>query len=157
MTFGQVENFQKAADGSFAPVSEGDYTVFLKVSLRDNNTAISDDAFLSIKNILCKVRANFEPSNDVTLFSPPDPNDLTDPPEIVNFEVAPQTIQNGESTTLYWWVNNTPEILTIDNGVGNVIDSVRAEVSPTQTTTYTLTASNIRGTVSKNVTVIVEP
>ncbi len=150
--FQPIEKFQ--ADGSFAPVAEGNYSVFLRITLKDNDTVVEEDAFLSFNNIVCDVNANFEPSDDVTLFSPP--GDVPDPPKIINFAADPQTIRSGESATLYWWVSDTPKVLTIDNGVGDVIDSVRAEVSPTETTIYTLTASNDNGTVSQQVTVVVE-
>jgi hypothetical protein len=75
-------------------------------------------------------------------------------PQIVQFSANPGTIDAGQSSTLTWQVNNATNI-SIAPVIGNVAANGNAGVSPAQTTTYTLTASNPYGTVSANATVVV--
>ena len=69
---------------------------------------------------------------------------LPPPPVISYFGAAPDTINAGQSTSLRWTVGGAKS-LSIDNGVGAVNGTTR-KVSPTATTTYTLTAVNDVGT-----------
>jgi hypothetical protein len=76
-------------------------------------------------------------------------------PSITSFTAAQPSIAKGASTTLNWQVSgSTPLTLSLDNGIGNVSGSSYV-VSPAATTTYTLTATNSAGQVSKNLTVSV--
>jgi hypothetical protein len=75
-------------------------------------------------------------------------------PQIVQFSANPGTINAGQSSTLTWQVNNATNI-SIAPVIGNVAANGNSGVSPAQTTTYTLTASNQYATVSANVTVVV--
>ena len=50
-----------------------------------------------------------------------------------------------------------PTTLSIDNGVGGVLSLTSRAVTPSATTTYTLTASNLAGTVTQSVTLTVTP
>ena len=76
---------------------------------------------------------------------------------IVTFEAQPATIKPGESALLVWHIENPPSATgfngfgTIDQGVGRVAPRGSKRVTPTATTTYTLTA----GTLTKMVTVTV--
>jgi PKD repeat protein len=72
----------------------------------------------------------------------------------INFSVTPSVISAGGSATLSWAVSSV-DFVTIDQGVGTVFAIGTKSVSPTHTTVYTLTASNIVGTVSATVTVTV--
>lgn len=63
----------------------------------------------------------------------------------------------GQSTTLRWSVANGPTSVGIDQGIGTVGASGAQVVSPTITTMYTLTASNLGGTTTSQVTVSVTP
>jgi len=75
------------------------------------------------------------------------------PPVIHSFTAAPIALDPGESTTLSWNVSGATS-LSIDNGVGAVDNpSGTTDVSPAETTTYTLTASNDAGTTTATVTV----
>ena len=78
-------------------------------------------------------------------------------PAIVRFTASPTTISAGQSSTLSWTVTDAA-MLSLDQGVGSVLISVLGEtsqvVTPTHTTTYTLT---LNGSVSAQVTVTVEP
>jgi len=74
-------------------------------------------------------------------------------PQIVVFVGNPQTIDPGTSTKLCWQVNGANSI-SITPGVGSNLNANDcATVSPQQTTTYTLTASNGTGTIQANTTI----
>jgi len=73
-----------------------------------------------------------------------------DAPVITSFTSSPSTTSAG-AFTLSWVVSNASE-LSIDNGVG-VVTGESVEVTPTAATTYTLTAKNSLGSVTKSVTV----
>ena len=74
-------------------------------------------------------------------------------PQIVVFVATPQTIDAGQSTKLCWQVTGATSI-KIDPGVGSNLNANDcATVSPTATTTYTLTATNATGQIQGNVTV----
>ena len=77
-------------------------------------------------------------------------------PTISSFSASPSSISSGGATTLSWSVAGAGAI-SIDNGVGDVSSLTSKSVSPTQTTTYTLTAANTSGisTASTTVTVTV--
>jgi len=72
--------------------------------------------------------------------------------------VTHATIRLGESSTLTWAIGDATKI-TIDQGIGDVTALPSVQVTPTKTTTYTLTASNVRGarTARVRVTVVVPP
>jgi hypothetical protein len=79
----------------------------------------------------------------------------TPPVRILRFVASPQQIRAGETSTLTWAVENAEEV-TID-GIGRVNPSSgSSSVSPSQTTTYRLTARNRNGEVSETVTVAVQ-
>jgi formylglycine-generating enzyme len=76
------------------------------------------------------------------------------PPVIASFSANPTAVQQGGSSTLSWSVSGATSV-TIDNGVGAVSASASAQVTPTSTTTYRLTASNAYGSVNAEATVTV--
>jgi peptidoglycan/xylan/chitin deacetylase (PgdA/CDA1 family) len=82
----------------------------------------------------------------LTVTSPPAPK-----PTITSFSANPITINQGSSTLLSWVVTNA-STTSINQGVGVVTGSSKS-VSPTATTTYTLTATNPQGSVTAQVTV----
>lgn len=74
-------------------------------------------------------------------------------PQIMSFTAIPSVINAGQSSQICWQVTNATSI-SISNGVGsNLAGNACQSVSPTATTTYTLTATNASGTTSGNVTV----
>jgi hypothetical protein len=75
-------------------------------------------------------------------------------PLIQWFVPAPSSIAAGTSTTLRWSVDGADSV-RIDPGVGAVQSAGSMTVSPSATTTYTLTASNASGTVRKSQVVVV--
>ncbi len=74
-------------------------------------------------------------------------------PSIVTFVATPQNIDAGQSTKLCWQVNGATSISITPSVGSNLGANDCATVSPTQTTTYTLTASNGQGQIQGNVTV----
>ncbi len=74
---------------------------------------------------------------------------------INRFAATPNSINSGQSSELSWEVENADEV-TISGGVG-AVDRVRGTrtVSPTETTTYTLTARNRAGDATAIATVTV--
>lgn len=76
-------------------------------------------------------------------------------PTIGVFSATPAAITAGSNAALSWTVNNA-DSLSIDQGIGTVTGTSRT-VSPTQTTTYTLTARNVNGPVTRMATVTVSP
>jgi len=74
-------------------------------------------------------------------------------PQVVTFVANPPTIDSGQSSKLCWQITNATSI-TITPGVGSNLNANDcADVRPTQTTTYTLTATNGSGQIQANVTV----
>src|SRR5690606_28517317 len=75
-------------------------------------------------------------------------------PIILNFVATPQEIDPGEFSTLVWEVQNADEV-TIDPTIGSVDLTGTSDVNPTDTTSYTLTATNDVGSVTATVLVTV--
>jgi hypothetical protein len=76
-------------------------------------------------------------------------------PTIVAFSATPTEITEGESATLMWNVTNATSI-QIDQGVGSGLAAAgTSSVSPSSSTTYTLTAGNSAGSSTQFVTVTV--
>jgi hypothetical protein len=75
-------------------------------------------------------------------------------PQIIRFEASPLTIAPGGSSTLSWATSGATQVSI--SGVGNVNPNGSTVVSPSQTTTYTLTAASADGkSVTAPVTVTV--
>ncbi len=74
-------------------------------------------------------------------------------PQVVVFVATPQTISAGQSTKLCWQVTGATSI-AIQPGIGtNLNANDCATVSPSASTTYTLTATNATGQIQANTTV----
>ena len=69
-----------------------------------------------------------------------DPNAL----EVLEFKAEPAVITAGGTVTLRWRVQAASRVI-IDNGIGEVTPQGETVVSPTEDTTYTLTATNDAG------------
>jgi len=81
---------------------------------------------------------------------------VTHPVSAVSISAYPGTILAGESSTLTWTSTNADSCV-IDHGVGSVALNGTTTVSPIETTTYTITATGLGGTVTNSVTVTVMP
>ena len=75
-------------------------------------------------------------------------------PNIVSFSATSTTITAGESVTLIWQVSGA-DTVSIDQGIGEVDSISSISVNPTNTTIYTLTATNTAGSVTATTTVTV--
>ncbi|GAB6908965.1 exported hypothetical protein [Desulfosarcina cetonica] len=78
------------------------------------------------------------------------------PPPTVTFSADPETIDQGSSSTLVWSSENA-DTCTIDPSIGTVALSGSMMVSPSATTTYTITATGPEGTVTSSATITVNP
>jgi hypothetical protein len=79
-------------------------------------------------------------------------------PVISSFIASPSSISTGQSSTLSWAASGNPApSLSIDNGIGDVtsLSNDQTSVSPSQSTTYTLTASNSLGSATAQASVTV--
>jgi len=85
---------------------------------------------------------------------PPVTVEVTEPPVILSFTVEPAEIGIDDIATLKWQATGVQNI-SIDQGIGAASAVGDHKVEPKTTTTYTLTAANSIGTVSKSVTVSV--
>ncbi|HYL77684.1 MAG TPA: OmpA family protein [Bryobacteraceae bacterium] len=74
------------------------------------------------------------------------------PPIIVQFSADPLNIQSGGLSTLVWQTQNATAV-SISPNIGSVGLIGTQDVTLTQTTTYTLTASNSAGQVTAQVTI----
>ena len=63
------------------------------------------------------------------------------PPVIASFTASPTTISGNQTSTLQWNVTGATSV-SIDKGIGTVDVTGEVSVSPSSTTTYTLTASS---------------
>ena len=72
-------------------------------------------------------------------------------PRVQRFMASPSTINPGQSSTLTWEVEGADSVEI--TGLGTVATSGSSPVSPAQTTTYQLTASNSGGSTSQTIIV----
>ena len=82
-----------------------------------------------------------------------------DPPTIDTFTADEATIATGDGTTLRWTVTNA-DAITLDDGTNDLPlteGATSLDITPSSTSTYTLTASNTGGTTDASVNVTVEP
>src|SRR6266700_8400981 len=75
---------------------------------------------------------------------PPPPPPPAPATPTATLTVSPDTIDKGQSSTLTWQTSNATDI-SID-GIGAVQPNGTQQVSPTDSTTYTLTAKGAGGT-----------
>lgn len=77
-------------------------------------------------------------------------------PPTVDISAEPVNIQSGESSVLSW-TSTYANTATIDQGIGSVPVNGTITVSPTEVTTYTITATGTYGTATASVTVTMPP
>jgi len=76
-----------------------------------------------------------------------------DPPT-VSISAVPETLISGEHTVLSWSSNDADSCI-IEPGIGPVDPIGSVEISPTETTEYTITAANLGGTATDRVIITV--
>ncbi len=75
----------------------------------------------------------------------------------INISASPETILVGETSTLSWHSFNA-ESVSLNQGIGQVVESGNLVVSPRQNITYTATALDTEGSISDSVTVhVIDP
>lgn len=75
------------------------------------------------------------------------------PPTINSFTATPTSLPiGGGAATLSWDVDGAAQV-SIDQGIGDVTGTTSRGVTPTATTTYTLSATSVGGTVTAHVTI----
>jgi hypothetical protein len=80
------------------------------------------------------------------------PSTSIEMPTIESFSAFPESVSEGESSTLSWRVRNATSIV-ITPDIGNVSAAGIKTVTPSAATTYTLEASNAAGIKSRTVVV----
>ena len=83
------------------------------------------------------------------------PDEILDEMVIVSFNVEPSIIYVGDSANLSWVVTGTDTAPTINNGIGDVSLTGSRIITPAETTTYTLTATNSTSTKTATTQIIV--
>ena len=73
---------------------------------------------------------------------------------VAEFVAEPATIERGQSANLRWAVTGSNDVV-IDNGIGTVPANGSRTVRPAESTTYTLTANGLGGTVTKTARIVV--
>ena len=87
--------------------------------------------------------------------APPPPTPAAPPARpTVNLQASPTTIQRGQSVTLTWSSTNATT-LSMSPDIGNVSAEGTQQVTPQDSTTYTLTATGPGGSADANVHVTV--
>ena len=79
---------------------------------------------------------------------------VTVPRPTVSFSASPSEVLQGQNSTLSWSCVNADSV-EIDQGIDSVSATDSMEVSPTSSTTYTLTAIGPGGTTTSQVTVAI--
>jgi RHS repeat-associated protein len=129
-----------------------------------NTTIVPLQDFLSGSNTVFEKELSLRSLNLITVFLRGTPGaSITitvnagatpDQPPEVTFFADPENITLGESSTLSWIVIDA-NTSTIDPDIGSVDPTGTFEVSPTENTTYTLTANGPGGTTTQSVNVSV--
>jgi hypothetical protein len=86
-------------------------------------------------------------------FTPPPPSPTPPPPSIVSFQANPGQVAEGQCSTVSWRVEGNPSAIYFD-GEGVTSPDSRSRC-PSESTTYTLSASGPGGEVSQSLTVTV--
>lgn len=89
--------------------------------------------------------------------APPPPPSCSGTPNISSFSASSNPITAGQSTTLSWGLVSNADSAEIDHGIGGVKTPDSKKVSPSSTTTYTLTAHCGSNKTTAQVTVTVNP
>lgn len=115
-------------------------------SQRNVSPSVTTTYTLSATNGQGTVRRSVQ----VTVASPPPPVAL---PVVTAFTASPSSIVSGNSSTLSWTVSGA-DFISISPGPSPAVGSSLV-VQPTQSTTYTLSAVNSQGTVTRTITLAV--
>lgn len=125
----------------------------MRMNIRTLSAAVfAATLFLAAAGCKKKVGAAAPPPPAPVVEAPPPPAPKPQAPRIDTFAAEPTTIERGQSSTLRWTVANATN-MAIDQGVGAIQANGSRQVSPANSTTYTLTASSAGGSTTRSVTV----
>lgn len=119
-----------------APMQTGIHQGFWQ--LRNRNGTLFGTAVL----VRIRVEGPAVPTATLTTTPTPtaSPSGCSGAPSITSFTASPTTINAGQSATLSWGLVANADRAEINNGIGGIATPGSISVSPTTTTTYTLTA-----------------
>lgn len=126
----------------------------MRINVRTLSAAVFAAMLLLVAAGCKKKVATAPPPPPPPAEAPPPPPPKPNPPRIDTFAAEPATIERGQSSTLRWSVANATN-MTIDQGIGAIQANGSRQVTPGNSTTYTLTASGAGGTDTRTVTVTV--
>src|SRR5690606_12594974 len=133
------------------------YLLFTETDFEDfKNSEIYNDLqklSSSIKSLTRVLNSYLSESNYLNLTS--SEHYLT-APKVISFSTNEKEILKGKTIELLWNIENYDKI-SINNGVGNVTEKYSISVSPTNTTTYKLTAENAFDKTENELSVTVLP
>ena len=92
-------------------------------------------------------------SGQISGYRAQEPGGISAAPVIDRFTAAPASVASGQSSILTWSVAGA-DSLSVDPGIG-LVNGTSVQVSPTASTTYTLSAVNSAGTATAVVSVLV--
>ena len=125
----------------------------VKITMKKPPAPLSDRKWLKIAAGATGIVAVILVAIIISQIIPPDgPPEM---PEIKYFEASPSAISAGEGSKLSWDVSDATSV-TIDPEIGRVALTGTRQASPTETTIYTLTATNDAGNRFDTVKVIVK-
>jgi|SRR5579872_185881 len=127
----------------------------MRMNMRTLSAAVfTATLFIAAAGCKKKVAAAPPPPPAPKVEAPPPPPPKPQPPRIDTFVADPTAVERGQSSTLRWSVANATN-MSIDQGVGAVQANGTRQVTPNNSTTYTLTASGAGGMDTRSVTVTV--
>jgi peptidoglycan-associated lipoprotein len=91
------------------------------------------------------------PAPPPPVVQPPAPTPAA--PTVAQFTAEPTSIQRGQTSTLRWEVTGSVTNVSINQGIGTVQSTGSSRVSPSDSTTYTLTATGPGGSITGSATV----
>jgi peptidoglycan-associated lipoprotein len=121
-------------------------------------TAIAIAATLALFAASCKKKTPPPPTPPPPAAAPtvtPPPAPTPPAPVVAQFTAEPTSIQRGQSSTLRWQVTGNAASVSIDQTIGAVQNTGNRRVFPSESTTYTLTATGPGGSTTASATVSV--
>jgi len=106
------------------------------------NPSVSRTYTITAKNFGGALGSTTTKSVDLTVYEP----------TVATIFINPNPITVGQTPTLSWVVSGDADTATIDQGIGAVLLTSNTPVSPSTSTTYTITASGPGGTDTASVT-----
>ena len=160
-------NLVLAAGSSLVSYSADATTLTLNLDAGSNVTVKSNNLYTLTNSQSKTTQCSPSPAYSYATFSATGPGTVTITPTLTvacsntapvigAFTASPASITSGQGSVLSWSLSGA-DTVSIDNGIGpeSNASSSSATVSPSQTTSYTLTAINYIGTTTAQTTVTV--